>query len=32
VIVNNASTVEDLTVEQISGIFTGAVTEWGEVQ
>ena len=31
VIVNNANTVEDLTVEQIAGLFTGEITNWNEV-
>ncbi len=31
VIVNPANTVEDLTVEQIAGIYTGEITNWSEV-
>ena len=31
VIVNADSAVADLSVEQISGIFTGAITDWSEV-
>lgn len=31
IIVNNDSKVEDLTVEQIAGIFTGEITNWNEV-
>lgn len=31
VIVNNANTVEDLTLDQINGIFAGDVTTWDEV-
>jgi phosphate transport system substrate-binding protein len=31
IIVNNANAVENLTIEQISGLFTGAVTNWKEV-
>ena len=31
VIVNNANAVEDLTVEQIAGLFTGEITSWSEV-
>lgn len=31
IIVNKDSKVEDLTVEQIAGIFTGEITNWNEV-
>lgn len=31
VIVNNASPVSDLSVEQVRSIFTGEVTEWSEI-
>ena len=31
VIVNNANAVDDLTVEQIAGLFTGEITSWSEV-
>jgi phosphate transport system substrate-binding protein len=31
VIVNNENPVADLSVETISGIFTGAITDWSEV-
>ena len=31
IIVNNENTVEDLTVEQIAGIYTGEITNWSEV-
>ena len=31
VIVNPENTVEDLTVEQIAAIYTGAITNWSEV-
>jgi len=31
VIVNNANPVEDLTVDQVNGIFAGDVTTWDEV-
>ena len=31
VIVNNASPVTDLSVEQVRSIFTGEVTEWSEI-
>ena len=31
VIVNSANGVEDLTLEQIEGIFTGDITDWSEV-
>ncbi len=31
VIVNPGSKVEDLTVEQIAGIYTGEITDWSEV-
>ena len=32
IIVNNASKVEDLTVDQIKGIYTGELTIWADVQ
>ena len=32
IIVNNASKVEDLTVDQIKGIYTGELTTWADVQ
>jgi phosphate transport system substrate-binding protein len=32
VIVNNASSVDSLTSEQVKDIFTGAVTNWADVQ
>ena len=31
VIVNNANAVNDLTIEQIAGLFTGEITSWSEV-
>ncbi|MDR2855725.1 MAG: phosphate ABC transporter substrate-binding protein [Methanomicrobiales archaeon] len=31
IIVNNANIVEDLTIEQIAGLFTGTFTNWEEV-
>lgn len=31
VIVNNKNSVDDLTVEQIAGLFTGEITNWNEV-
>ena len=31
IIVNNASKVEDLTVDQLKQMFTGAITNWSEV-
>ena len=31
IIVNNASTVEDLTVDQLNQMFTGEITNWSEV-
>ena len=31
VIVNNSNPVSDLTVEQVRGIFTGEITDWGQV-
>lgn len=31
VIVNPANSVEDLTVEQIAGIYTGEITDWSEL-
>ena len=31
IIVNNASKVEDLTVDQLKQMFTGEVTNWSEV-
>ena len=30
-IVNNASKVEDLTVDQLKQMFTGEITNWSEV-
>ena len=30
IVVNNENTVEDLTLEQIASIYTGAVTDWSE--
>ena len=32
VIVNNNNTIDDLTVDQIKDIFTGAVTTWADVK
>lgn len=32
VVVNPANTTEDLTVDQIKGIYTGALTTWADVQ
>ena len=32
VIVNNNNTIDDLTVDQIKDIFTGAVTSWADVK
>lgn len=31
VVVNPANTVEDLTMDQIKGIYTGEITDWSEV-
>lgn len=31
VIVNENSSIEDLSIEQIEGIFTGSITDWSEV-
>ena len=31
IIVNNANAVQDLTIEQIAGLFTGEITNWNEV-
>ena len=31
IIVNDANTVEDLTIEEIAGLFTGEITNWKEV-
>ena len=31
IIVNNASKVEDLTVDQLKQMFTGEITNWSEV-
>ena len=31
VIVNNANSVDDLTVDQVKGIFTGKTLTWDEV-
>ena len=31
IIVNNANTVEDLSLEQIAGLFDGSITNWSEV-
>ncbi|MGI5824875.1 MAG: substrate-binding domain-containing protein [Bacillota bacterium] len=32
VIVNNENTIEDLTSDQINGIFTGAILDWADIQ
>ena len=32
VIVNNNNAIDDLTVDQIKDIFTGAVTTWADVK
>ena len=32
VVVNPANTTEDLTVDQIKGIYTGELTTWADVQ
>ena len=32
VVVNPANTTEDLTVDQIKGIYTGELTIWADVQ
>lgn len=31
IIVNNANSVDDLTIEQIAGLFVGEITNWSEV-
>ena len=31
IVVNNENTVEDLTLEQITGLATGEITNWSEV-
>ena len=31
VIVNNENTTDDLTIEQIQKIYTGEVTDWGNI-
>lgn len=31
IIVNNSNVVENLTIEQIAGLFTGEITNWSEV-
>ena len=31
VIVNNGSSVDDLTSDQVKGIFTGDITDWSEI-
>ena len=31
VVVNNANGVEDLSLEQLAGIFSGEITNWSEV-
>ena len=31
VIVNTANTVEDLTMDQIRGIYVGEITDWADV-
>ena len=32
VVVNPANTVEDLTVDQIKGVYTGELTVWSDLQ
>ena len=32
VVVNPANTIDDLSMDQIKGIFTGEITSWGDVQ
>ena len=32
VIVNNENTVEDITADQIKGIYTGEITDWSEIK
>ena len=31
VIVNKESTVEDLTADQVKGIYTGEITDWSDI-
>ncbi len=32
IVVNNASAIENLSAEQVKGIYTGEITAWGDVQ
>ena len=31
VIVNTGSAIDDLTADQVKGIFTGDITDWSEI-
>ena len=32
IIVNNQNGLDNITMDQIKGIFTGEITSWGDVQ